>query len=31
VIRAVEFAAQRHRMRPRKDEDASPCINHPIA
>src|SRR6185436_14869316 len=31
VIRAVEFAAQKHRMQRRKDEDASPYINHPIA
>jgi guanosine-3',5'-bis(diphosphate) 3'-pyrophosphohydrolase len=31
VIRAVEFAAQKHRMQRRKDSDASPYINHPIA
>jgi guanosine-3',5'-bis(diphosphate) 3'-pyrophosphohydrolase len=31
VIRAVEFAAQKHRMQWRKDSDASPYINHPIA
>jgi GTP diphosphokinase / guanosine-3',5'-bis(diphosphate) 3'-diphosphatase len=31
VIRAVEFAAQKHRMQRRKDNDASPYINHPIA
>jgi len=31
VIRAVEFAANKHRMQRRKDEDASPYINHPIA
>jgi len=31
VIRAVEFAAQKHRMQRRKDSDASPFINHPIA
>ena len=31
VIRAVEFAAQKHRMQRRKDGDASPYINHPIA
>jgi len=31
VVRAVEFAAQKHRMQRRKDEDASPYINHPIA
>ena len=29
--RAVEFAAQKHRMQRRKDSDASPYINHPIA
>ena len=31
VICAVEFAAQKHRMQRRKDSDASPYINHPIA
>src|ERR1700704_121251 len=31
VVRAVEFAAQKHRMQRRKDSDASPYINHPIA
>jgi GTP diphosphokinase / guanosine-3',5'-bis(diphosphate) 3'-diphosphatase len=31
VIRADEFAAQKHRMQRRKDSDASPYINHPIA
>jgi GTP diphosphokinase / guanosine-3',5'-bis(diphosphate) 3'-diphosphatase len=31
VISAVEFAAQKHRMQRRKDSDASPYINHPIA
>jgi guanosine-3',5'-bis(diphosphate) 3'-pyrophosphohydrolase len=31
VIRAVEFAARKHRMQRRKDSDASPYINHPIA
>ena len=31
VIRAVEFAAKKHRMQRRKDTDASPYINHPIA
>jgi GTP diphosphokinase / guanosine-3',5'-bis(diphosphate) 3'-diphosphatase len=30
VIRAIEFAAQKHRMQRRKDSDASPYINHPI-
>jgi hypothetical protein len=31
LIRALEFAARKHRMHRRKDEDASPYINHPIA
>ena len=31
VIRAVEFAARKHRMQRRKDSDASPYVNHPIA
>jgi GTP diphosphokinase / guanosine-3',5'-bis(diphosphate) 3'-diphosphatase len=31
IIRAVEFAAQKHRMQRRKDRDANPYINHPIA
>ena len=31
VIRAIAFAAQKHRMQRRKDADASPYINHPIA
>src|SRR6185369_12298336 len=31
VIRAVEFAAEKHRDQRRKDSDASPYINHPIA
>ena len=31
LIRAVEFAARKHRMQRRKDTDASPYINHPIA
>lgn len=31
LIRALEFAAGKHRMQRRKDEDASPYINHPIA
>jgi len=30
VIRAIEFAAKKHRMQRRKDSDASPYINHPI-
>ena len=31
LIRAIEFAARKHRMQRRKDDDASPYINHPIA
>ena len=31
LIRALELAARKHRMQRRKDEDASPYINHPIA
>src|SRR6267154_5131596 len=31
VIRAIEFAVQKHRMQRRKDSEASPYINHPIA
>jgi (p)ppGpp synthase/HD superfamily hydrolase len=31
VIRAVDFAAQEHRIQRRKDRDASPYIYHPIA
>ncbi len=30
-IQAVDFAAARHRNQRRKDEEASPYINHPIA
>lgn len=31
LIRALDFAAAKHRMQRRKDADASPYINHPIA
>lgn len=31
LIRAVAFAADKHRNQRRKDADASPYINHPIA
>jgi guanosine-3',5'-bis(diphosphate) 3'-pyrophosphohydrolase len=31
ILRAAAFAADRHRNQRRKDEDASPYINHPIA
>ena len=30
-VKAVDFAARKHRFQRRKDEDASPYINHPIA
>jgi guanosine-3',5'-bis(diphosphate) 3'-pyrophosphohydrolase len=30
VLRAVSFAAEKHRNQRRKDADASPYINHPI-
>ena len=30
LLRAVAFAADRHRFQRRKDEEASPYINHPI-
>jgi guanosine-3',5'-bis(diphosphate) 3'-pyrophosphohydrolase len=31
LIRAVAFAAEKHRKQRRKDHEASPYINHPIA
>ena len=31
VIRATAFAAHKHRAQRRKDNEASPYINHPIA
>ena len=31
LLRALSFAAWKHRYQRRKDEDASPYINHPIA
>lgn len=31
IIKAARFAADKHRMQRRKDADASPYINHPIA
>ena len=31
IIRAARFAAEKHRNQRRKDADASPYINHPIA
>ena len=30
VVRAIEFAARKHRTQKRKDVEASPYINHPI-
>jgi len=31
IIKAMAFAADKHRNQRRKDADASPYINHPIA
>ena len=31
ILKAAHFAAQKHRDQRRKDEDASPYINHPIS
>ena len=31
LLEAVAFAADKHRNQRRKDAEASPCINHPIA
>jgi len=31
IIQAIAFAAEKHRRQRRKDHDASPYINHPIA
>ena len=31
IIKATRFAADKHRNQRRKDVDASPYINHPIA
>jgi len=31
LMMAVAFAAHKHHMQHRKDADASPYINHPIA
>jgi len=31
ILKAVQFAAEKHRNQRRKDADASPYINHPIA
>ena len=31
ILKAVDFAARKHRDQRRKDHDASPYVNHPIA
>jgi GTP diphosphokinase / guanosine-3',5'-bis(diphosphate) 3'-diphosphatase len=31
IIKAAHFAADKHRMQRRKDAEASPYINHPLA
>ena len=31
ILKAVSFAAEKHRLQRRKDPEASPYINHPIA
>ena len=31
LLKALAFAADRHRLQKRKDVDSSPYINHPIA
>jgi guanosine-3',5'-bis(diphosphate) 3'-pyrophosphohydrolase len=31
ILRAIDFAARKHREQRRKDEEASPYINHPIS
>jgi guanosine-3',5'-bis(diphosphate) 3'-pyrophosphohydrolase len=31
ILRAAAFAADKHRLQRRKDADASPYINHPLA
>ena len=31
LLKAIEFASRKHSMQRRKDKDASPYINHPIA
>jgi guanosine-3',5'-bis(diphosphate) 3'-pyrophosphohydrolase len=30
VLKAIDFAADKHRLQKRKDKDASPYVNHPI-
>lgn len=31
VLKAIQFAAEKHRHQRRKDEESSPYVNHPIA
>ena len=31
ILRAIDFAARKHRDQRRKDQEASPYINHPIS
>ena len=31
ILLAIDFAARKHRDQRRKDEEASPYINHPIS
>ncbi len=31
LLRAADFAARKHRLQRRKDEEASPYVNHPLA
>ena len=31
LLRAVRFAAEKHRAQRRKDSDGSPYINHPVS
>src|ERR1043165_4007332 len=31
ILRAANFAARKHRLQKRKDEESSPYVNHPLA
>ena len=31
IVKAAQFAAEKHKNQRRKDADASPYINHPLA
>ena len=31
ILRAADFAARKHRLQKRKDEESSPYVNHPLA